>query len=95
MGQAKNKLKGCRTTKECDEDYYRVSAQLGDTVGGIASLHRQKQTLLKRQEEIRAERGFAEQQELAIAAEKAKEVDAVSDSCEKPTTREAANVHVQ
>lgn len=78
---AKTKLRGCRPTIECDKEYYSVSAQLGDCVGGIAALHGQKQKLLKRQVEIRLEREFAEQQETALAAEKAQPLP---DACEKP-----------
>lgn len=91
---AKTKLKGCRTTKECDEDYYRTSAQLGDCVGGIAAIHQTKQKLLKRQEEIRIERAAAEQQEMAIAAKEKADKESIPDAPTPPAS-EAAHVQMQ
>lgn len=69
----KQKLKGCRPSKDVMQDYSNVSAQLGDTVFQIDRSHSLKQQLLKRQRELMLEMNSAQEQEKAAADAQAKE----------------------
>lgn len=63
----KQKLRGCRPSKDVIQDYSNISAQLGDTIFQIHRSHQKKQELLKRQEELAKEVDAAHAQEKELA----------------------------
>lgn len=68
----KQKLKGCRPSKDAIQEYTNVSAQLGDTVFQIDRLHSTKQQIMKRQRELVLEMNASQEQEKKLEEQKAK-----------------------